>query len=348
MKWALLSVWDKTGIVDLARSLAGQKFSIMSSGGTGKILAEAGIKFTEVASYTGFPEMMDGRVKTLHPKVHGGLLGRRPIDDSVMAKHGINRIDLLVVNLYPFEQMSARKLNLDELIEFIDVGGPAMIRAAAKNYQNVTVVVDPADYQKVAAGSCNRQHSRKQIASRLQRKRLHGQPRTMPRSATTSIRWSPRSRRHFPCSSPTGGCCGTGKIPTSSQPCTGQAGSRAPNRSRENRCRTIITSMSMPRPDFLREFEEPAAVIVKHNNPCGVSVGKDILAAYLSAREVDPVSAYGSVTAVNGEVDAGLAGELCSTFVEVIAAQSFSPDCTGDHEEEGEYEGARSSLAGCG
>jgi phosphoribosylaminoimidazolecarboxamide formyltransferase/IMP cyclohydrolase len=149
MKWALLSVWDKTGIIELAQELLGHKYSIMSSGGTGKALAEAGVKFTEVSSYTGFPEMMDGRVKTLHPKVHGGLLGRQQIDDAVMAKHGINRIDLLVVNLYPFEEMSGQQLSLEALIEFIDIGGPAMIRAGAKNYKNVTVVVDPADYQEV-------------------------------------------------------------------------------------------------------------------------------------------------------------------------------------------------------
>src|SRR5512136_1507761 len=149
MKWALLSVWDKTGIIELARTLIGLKYSIMSSGGTGKALGEAGIKFTEVSSYTGFPEMMDGRVKTLHPKVHGGLLGRRQVDDQVMAKHGINRIDVLVVNLYPFEMMAERNMNLESLIEFIDVGGPAMIRAAAKNYKNVTVVTDPLDYPEL-------------------------------------------------------------------------------------------------------------------------------------------------------------------------------------------------------
>src|SRR5512136_1943251 len=131
MKWALISVWDKTGIIELARTLIGLKYSIMSSGGTGNALGEAGIKFTEVSSYTGFPEMMDGRVKTLHPKVHGGLLGRRQIDDAVMTKYGINHIDLLVVNLYPFEEMSAQSMKLDQLIEYIDVGGPAMIRAAA-------------------------------------------------------------------------------------------------------------------------------------------------------------------------------------------------------------------------
>jgi phosphoribosylaminoimidazolecarboxamide formyltransferase/IMP cyclohydrolase len=123
MKWALLSVWDKTGIIELAKELLQQKFSIMSSGGTGKELGKAGIPFIEVSSYTGFPEMMDGRVKTLHPKVHGGLLGRRQVDDQVMAKHGINRIDVLVVNLYPFEKMSSQQMDLEALIEFIDVGG---------------------------------------------------------------------------------------------------------------------------------------------------------------------------------------------------------------------------------
>ena len=149
MKWALLSVWDKTGIIELAKELLQQKFSIMSSGGTGNELGKAGIPFTEVSSYTGFPEMMDGRVKTLHPKVHGGLLGRRQVDDQVMAKHGINRIDVLVVNLYPFEKMSSQQMDLEALIEFIDVGGPAMIRAGAKNYKNVAVVVDPSDYKEV-------------------------------------------------------------------------------------------------------------------------------------------------------------------------------------------------------
>ncbi|MEN6395566.1 MAG: bifunctional phosphoribosylaminoimidazolecarboxamide formyltransferase/IMP cyclohydrolase, partial [Methanoregula sp.] len=149
MKWALLSVWDKSGIVELAQMLVKNKYSLMSSGGTGKALAEAGVPFTEVSSYTGFPEMMDGRVKTLHPKVHGGLLGRRQIDDAVMVKYGINRIDLLVVNLYPFEKMSGQVMALDKLIEYIDVGGPAMIRAAAKNFKDVAVVVDPMDYPAV-------------------------------------------------------------------------------------------------------------------------------------------------------------------------------------------------------
>ena len=135
MKWALLSVWDKMGIIELAQELLRNKYNIMSSGGTGKALADAGVKFTEVSSYTGFPEMMDGRVKTLHPKVHGGLLGRRQIDDAVMARHGINRIDLLVVNLYPFEKMCRQHLDLEALIEFIDIGGPAMITGWSEKLQ---------------------------------------------------------------------------------------------------------------------------------------------------------------------------------------------------------------------
>jgi len=150
MRWALLSVWNKDGIVDLASLLHKHGFSILSSGGTGALLKEAGIPFTEVSEYTGFPEMMDGRVKTLHPKVHGGLLGRRGIDDDVMERYGILPIDLLVVNLYPFEEMAKKALPLERLVEYIDIGGPALIRAAAKNYRDVAVVSDPGQYPLVA------------------------------------------------------------------------------------------------------------------------------------------------------------------------------------------------------
>jgi phosphoribosylaminoimidazolecarboxamide formyltransferase/IMP cyclohydrolase len=323
MKWALLSVWDKTGIVDLAQSLTRQKFNIMSSGGTGKILGEAGIKYTEVASYTGFPEMMDGRVKTLHPKVHGGLLGRRPLDDSVMAKHGINRIDLLVVNLYPFEQMSAKKLNLEELIEFIDVGGPAMIRAAAKNYRDVAVVVDPADYKKIADAIENDTIS---IEDRLSLAKKAFARTAAYDAAISNYLYSLESP--FP---PTfsmqfthGRMLRYGENPHQLAAVYGMKGiaGAEPIQGKQMSYNNYLDVNAAV--GLLREFEEPAAVIVKHNNPCGVSVGKDILEAYLSAREVDPVSAYGSVTTVNREVGAKIAKELCSTFVEVIAAPSFS------------------------
>jgi IMP cyclohydrolase (EC 3.5.4.10)/phosphoribosylaminoimidazolecarboxamide formyltransferase (EC 2.1.2.3) len=146
MKWALLSVWDKTGIVQLATTLKDHQIGILSSGGTARLLQEMGIPVVEVSTYTGFPEMMEGRVKTLHPRIHGGLLGRRGIDDEIMSAQGIHPIDLLVVNLYPFEQMQKQALTFDEMIEFIDVGGPAMIRAAAKNHRDVAVIIDPEDY----------------------------------------------------------------------------------------------------------------------------------------------------------------------------------------------------------
>ncbi len=149
MKWALLSVWDKRGIIELAKALDASGVKILSSGGTGTILKEAGIGFTEVSAYTGSTEMMDGRVKTLHPKVHGGLLGRRGIDDATMAEQGIHPIDLLVTNLYPFEEMELTVQDPDKLVEYIDVGGPAMIRAGAKNYRDVAVITDPADYPLV-------------------------------------------------------------------------------------------------------------------------------------------------------------------------------------------------------
>jgi phosphoribosylaminoimidazolecarboxamide formyltransferase/IMP cyclohydrolase len=151
MSSALLSVWDKTGLVELAQALAEHGYRLLSSGGTGTALAAAGIPFTEVSTYTGSPEMMDGRVKTLHPRIHGGLLGRRGVDDAVMAEHGIEPIDLVVVNLYPFEAMRERELPLAELVEFIDIGGPAMIRAAAKNFRDVAVVVDPSQYAQILA-----------------------------------------------------------------------------------------------------------------------------------------------------------------------------------------------------
>ncbi|WP_321508300.1 bifunctional phosphoribosylaminoimidazolecarboxamide formyltransferase/IMP cyclohydrolase [uncultured Methanoregula sp.] len=323
MKWALLSVWDKTGIIGLAQALTDQKYSIMSSGGTGKALAEAGVKFTEVSSYTGFPEMMDGRVKTLHPKVHGGLLGRRQIDDAVMAKHGINHIDLLVVNLYPFEKMAAKKMNLEELIEYIDVGGPAMIRAAAKNYRDVAVVVDPSDYpmvQDAVRGDGISAKERLILAKKAFARTAaydaaissHLYQLDSPFPSTFTVQYSHgRSLRY-------------GENPHQQAAVYGNAGiaGAEPLQGRQmsyNNYLDLNAGVSL-----MREFDEPAAVIVKHNNPCGVAIGKDVFDAYVSARDVDPVSAYGSVVCVNRELTKKLAEEISNTFVEVILAPSFS------------------------
>jgi phosphoribosylaminoimidazolecarboxamide formyltransferase/IMP cyclohydrolase len=325
MKWALLSVWEKTGIVELAEELTRQKFNIMSSGGTGKALAKAGVKFTEVSSYTGFPEMMDGRVKTLHPKVHGGLLGRRQIDDQVMAKHGINRIDLLVVNLYPFEKMAVQDLDIDALIEFIDVGGPAMIRAGAKNYKNVTVVVDPVDYPALItdlrAGEISLD------------KRLVFAKKAFARTAAYDAAISnylycldspfPAT---FTAQFTNGRILRYGENPHQEAAvygATGIAGAE-PIQGKQmsyNNYLDVNAGISL-----LREFEDTAAVIIKHNNPCGVAIGVDLLSTYRTAREVDPVSAYGSVVCLNREIDKTVAEEISGTFVEVLVAPSFSPD----------------------
>lgn len=325
MKWALLSVWDKTGIIDLARELLAAKFSLMSSGGTGKALAEAGIRYTEVSSYTGFPEMMDGRVKTLHPKVHGGLLGRRTVDDVVMAKHGINRIDLLVVNLYPFEAMERKSLDLDKLIEFIDVGGPAMIRAGAKNFRNVTVIVDPVDYPAVIRAVRNTGFSDED--------RLVYARKAFARTAAYDAAISNYLGRldapfpeTFTAQFVNGRSLRYGENPHQQAAVYGSSGIAAtePLQGKQMSYNNYLDLNAAN--GLLREFEECATVFVKHNNPCGVSIGATIKESYLNAREVDPASAYGSVVAVNRNVSRDLADEICSTYVEVIAAPSFDPE----------------------
>ncbi len=323
MKWALLSVWDKSGVVELAQELVKNKFSILSSGGTGTTLAGAGVPFTEVSSYTGFPEMMDGRVKTLHPKVHGGLLGRRHIDDAVMTKYGINRIDLLVVNLYPFERMASGSMVLDKIIEYIDVGGPAMIRAAAKNFKDVAVVVDPADYPSVIKTISDAGFSQEQRLM-LAKKAF---ARTAAYDAAISNYLSNLDMTFPPTLSlqyTNGRMLRYGENPHQQAAVYGTAGVAAaePLQGKQmsyNNYLDVNAGTSL-----LAEFEEPAAVIVKHNNPCGVSIGTDVLDAYLTAREVDPSSAYGSVVSLNREVDKECAEEINSTFVEVVVAPSFT------------------------
>jgi len=325
MKWALLSVWDKTGIIELAQELMRHKYSIMSSGGTGKALADAGVKFTEVSSYTGFPEMMDGRVKTLHPKVHGGLLGRRQVDDAVMAKHGINRIDLLVVNLYPFEKMSGQQLSLEALIEFIDVGGPAMIRAGAKNYKQVAVVVDPADYPAVISAIQSGEISPDQRLT-LAKKAF---ARTAAYDAAISnylYRLDTIFPSTFTAQFDHGRTLRYGENPHQQAAVYGNTGiaGTEPIQGKQmsyNNYLDVNAGVAL-----LREFEETAAVIVKHNNPCGVAIGTDLLDAYITAREVDPVSSYGSVVCLNREIDKKVAEEIAGTFVEVLVAPSFSKD----------------------
>ena len=325
MSSALLSVWDKTGLVELAQALVGHGYRLLSSGGTGAALAVAGIPFTEVSVYTGSPEMMGGRVKTLHPRVHGGLLGRRGIDDAVMAEHGIEPIDLLVVNLYPFEAMRERDLPLAELVEFIDIGGPAMIRGAAKNFRDVAVVIDPSHYPRVLAaldrggfsdderlGLARAAFARTAAYDAAISNHLHGPPGGFP--AVYTRQWTNGRPLRY------------GENPHQQAAVYGDAGlaGAVPVQGREMSYNNYLDLDAAVR--LVREFDDCAAVVVKHNNPCGVAVGTRPVEAYVTAREVDPVSAYGGVVALNRPVDGAVASEVVSTFVEVLAAPDFSDE----------------------
>jgi phosphoribosylaminoimidazolecarboxamide formyltransferase/IMP cyclohydrolase len=323
MRQALISVWDKTGIVHLGKVLTDHGVKIISSGGTGRVLLSAGIAFTEVSSYTGFPEMMDGRVKTLHPRIHGGLLGRRGRDDAVMATHGILPIDLLVVNLYPFVEMAGQGLPLDDLIEFIDIGGPAMIRAAAKNYGDVAVIVDPADYPLVVEALSRGGFSLEERLF-LAKKAFS---RTAAYDAAISNSLSGMGREFpsvYSVQFQNGRVLRYGENPHQTAAVYGERGlaGDVPLQGRQMSFNNYLDLDAAGA--LLAEFTEPCAVVVKHNNPCGVAVADTIRDAYVQAREVDPLSAYGSVVALNRSVDEDLAREVASTFVEVIAAPDYT------------------------
>jgi len=328
MQWALLSVWDKTGLVGLARDLRGHGVEILASGGTGKALKEDGIDFLEISEYTGSPEMMDGRVKTLHPKIHAGLLGRKGVDDGVMEAEGIHPIDLLVANLYPFERMASQGLPLDDLMEFIDVGGPAMIRAAAKNYRHVAVVVDPAEYPLVSTGLerggftederfilARKAFARTAAYDAAISNHLHSLGEPLPRVFTVQVR-NGRILRY-------------GENPHQVGAVYGEAGiaGEKPLQGKEMSFNNYLDMDAAVA--LLREFDETCCVCVKHNNPCGVATGDDLRETYIAAREVDPDSSYGGIVALNRTVNAGVAREICSTFIEVVIAPSFTGDALG-------------------
>ncbi|WP_214021667.1 bifunctional phosphoribosylaminoimidazolecarboxamide formyltransferase/IMP cyclohydrolase [Methanoculleus sp.] len=323
MKWALLSVWDKAGIVDLAEVLIKHDYRLLSSGGTGAALQEVGVPYTDVSTHTGFPEMMHGRVKTLHPRIHGGILGRRGIDDAVMQEHGIEPIDLVVVNLYPFEAMREAGLTLEEMIEYIDIGGPAMVRAAAKNHKYVAVVVDSADYGTVAdavrRGGFSPEERFALAAKAFARTAaydgaitnyLTGIDRPFPDVLTLQFRGG-RTLRY-------------GENPHQAAAVYGDAGiaGEQPLQGKQMSYNNYLDVHAAV--GLLREFDDCAVVIVKHNNPCGVATGEALLETYIAAREVDPVSAYGSIVAMNREVTEDVARELTGTFVELVVAPSYT------------------------
>ncbi len=334
---ALLSVSDKTGLVDFARALAARNVELLSTGGTAKLLTEAGIAVTEVSAYTGFPEIMDGRVKTLHPRVHGGLLGRRGIDDAVMAQHHIPRIDLLIVNLYPFAQTVARAdCTYAEAIENIDIGGPAMVRAASKNHESVTVLVDPADYVAVKEElEANAGATSIDTRTRLAAKAFAHTAKYDTMVSSYLLNRESGAQDNFPATLP----LVYEKIQDlryGENPHQKAAFYREPGV--RGSCVATATMLQGKELSFnniadtdtaiecVRVFAEPACVIVKHANPCGVATAVSLADAYDRAYRTDPTSAFGGIIAFNRELDEATASAIVGRqFVEVIAAPSVSP-----------------------
>lgn len=333
---ALLSVSDKTGLIDLARELTRRNVELLSTGGTARLLAEHGVTVREVSSYTGFPEIMDGRVKTLHPRIHGGLLGRRGTDDAVMAKHDIPPIDLLVVNLYPFARTVARPdATYGEAIENIDIGGPAMLRAAAKNHASVLAAVDPADYPTVieelqSHGGATTLETRSRLAAKafahtaaydtMVARYLVGRQGAAAGAFPASLALfyekaldlrygeNPHQQAAFY------------RDPSSHGASVATARVLQGKDLSYNNLADADTAV-----ECVRQFDEPACVIVKHANPCGVAVAKGVERAYELAYRTDPTSAFGGIIAFNRELDAGTARAIIGRqFVEVIAAPQAS------------------------
>ena len=332
---ALISVSDKTGIVEFARGLVALGAQLLSTGGTAKVLRDAGLPVTEVASYTGSPEILEGRVKTLHPKIHGGLLGRRRVPAHVaeMNAHGIEPIDVVVVNLYPFEATIAKPgCSVEEAIEQIDIGGPSMLRSAAKNHEDVLVVVDPADYARVLA-ALNEDQVSSELRRELAAKVFQHTARYDSRIATYLAQ--PATAEKFPpvltLQYDRVEMLRYGENPHQQGAFYRERGSREPSisgaRTLHGKAMSYNNYLDANSAlELVKEFQEIAVVIVKHNNPCGVALGRSPVEAYVRARETDPVSAFGGVIAFNRPVDAAAAKEITSTFVEVVVAPSYAPD----------------------
>ena len=336
---AILSVTDKSGLIDFARKLGALNVELISTGGTAKLLRDSGIAVKDISELTGFPEMLDGRVKTLHPKVHGGILHRREDPGHVAAvkEHGIQRIDMVVVNLYAFEKTAAKPgANFEELIENIDIGGPSMIRSAAKNFHDVAVVTSPADYESIAAelerecgglSLATKWHLAQKafattaaydsaISSTLERVndefQLQPEGGAFPQNLRLSFRKladlrygeNPHQKAAMYSDGSGAGVANARQI-----------------QGKELSYNNIVDLQSAW--DVAREFDEPVCAIIKHTNPCGAAIGKTLAEAYKRALECDPVSAFGGVIGVNRSVDADAAEEMHKLFLEVIAAPAF-------------------------
>lgn len=334
---ALISVSDKTGVVAFAQALAARGVEILSTGGTARLLDEQGIPVIEVADYTGFPEMMDGRVKTLHPRIHGGILGRRGIDDQTMTEHAIPTIDLVVVNLYPFEQTVANPAcDLPTAIENIDIGGPTMLRAAAKNHASVTVVVDAADYARVLTEMAEQggvseatrfdlatkvfEHTARYDGAIANYLGAHTETSTeaaLPR--TLSLQFKRQQAMRYGENPHQNAAFYVEHAVTES----GIATARQIQGKDLSYNNIADTDAAL---ECVKQFDEaPACVIVKHANPCGVAFGATLLEAYNRAYQTDPESAFGGIIAFNRELDGETASAIVERqFVEVIIAPRIS------------------------
>jgi len=340
---ALISVSDKTGVVELARELAGLGIGLLSTGGTAKLLAEQGLAVTEVAAHTGFPEMLDGRVKTLHPAIHGGLLARRdrPEHMAALAEHAIAPIDLLVVNLYPFEATVARDgCTLAEAIENIDIGGPAMVRSAAKNWKDVAVLTDPAQYAGVVAelkrdGKVAETTRFALAVAAFDRIAQYDGAISDYLSSLAGPSEGVPARHEFPAQA-NGRFVKLQDLRYGENPHQRAAFYRdlapAPG--------SLVTARQLQGKELsynniadadaawecVKSFDAPACVIVKHANPCGVALAGDVAAAYAKALKTDPTSAFGGIIAFNREVGRACAEHVAQQFVEVLIAPSFSAE----------------------
>ncbi|WP_424192572.1 bifunctional phosphoribosylaminoimidazolecarboxamide formyltransferase/IMP cyclohydrolase [Ampullimonas aquatilis] len=342
IKQALISVSDKTGVLELAQALAAMGVKILSTGGTAKLLASHGLTVTEVADYTGFPEMLDGRVKTLHPKVHGGILARRdfPEHQDALATHGIPTIDMVVVNLYPFQQTVAKaECSLEDAIENIDIGGPAMLRSSAKNHKDVIVLCDPSDYApvlaqlksggdlpydtrfalalKVFAHTAQYDGSITNYFSSLGADKAHATRSDYPN--TLNLHFNKVQEMRY------------GENPHQSaafyrdiNPVPGSLANYNQLQGKELSYNNIADADAAW--ECVKTFYEPACVIIKHANPCGVAIGNDALEAYSKAFKTDPTSAFGGIIAFNRELDGKAAEAIAKQFVEVVIAPSFTHD----------------------
>ena len=313
---ALISVSDKTGIVEFVKELVGLGFEIISTGGTSKALKDAGLSVKDISDITDFPEMLDGRVKTLHPKVHGGLLALRdnPEHMATVKEYGIGLIDLVVVNLYPFEKTVANpNVTLEDAIENIDIGGPSMLRSAAKNYRSVGVVTDPADYDKVLSElrAGKRDCAISPFISDETRAYLAKKVfiRTSEYDLAIATFLNPCPLRY-------------GENPHQKATYLGKPYQQL--HGKELSFNNIVdTDASV---QMIKDFTEPTVTIVKHTNPCGMAWGKTALEAYQRALACDPVSAFGSIIACNKEVGSELAEEIGKLFVEVVIAPAFTEE----------------------